>query len=68
MKPDYKGFCLEYTERVRKGFPIDSTIMKEMAEKYGTPWYQWKGTEEKGKYVPWKKPEEYKNVKCFAMG
>ena len=35
--PDYKGFCEEFDERVEKGFPIDKTIMKEMAEVYNTP-------------------------------
>jgi hypothetical protein len=28
-------------------------------------WYQWRGTWEKGKYVPWKKPKEYDNVISF---
>lgn len=36
-KSDYEGFCREYMERVEKGFPIDLTILNEMAEKYHTP-------------------------------
>jgi hypothetical protein len=34
---NYKGFVLEFEERVKRGFPIDMTTMREMAKKYGTP-------------------------------
>ena len=36
-EPDYKGFCEEFEERVERGFPIDKTIMVEMAGIYNTP-------------------------------
>lgn len=36
-RADYKGFCLEYDERCRRGFPIDCTTLVEMAAKYRTP-------------------------------
>ena len=31
-------------------------------------WYKWKGSERKGNYVTWEKPEEYKRIGFFAMG
>lgn len=31
-------------------------------------WYKWKGTEKRGRYVSWKKPEEYRCVVNFSMG
>ena len=37
IERNYKGFCLEFQERVNEGFPIDQTTMIEMAEKYNTP-------------------------------
>jgi len=31
-------------------------------------WYKWHGTSEKGKYKPWKKPEQYSHTIGFGMG
>ena len=31
-------------------------------------WYQWDGDEDTGKYVPWKKPEEFEHTIGFGMG
>jgi len=46
-------------EKIANGFLFD--IPKEW-------WYKWQGTEKKGKYKPWKKPKQYKNVIGFSMG
>lgn len=34
---DYKGFVLEAMARSEQGLPIDTTTLREMAERYNTP-------------------------------
>lgn len=57
------GFFLEdmyYPEIVIERIP--ERYLSEIPKEW---WYKWEGTEEKGKYKLWKKPEEYSNNRIW---